>query len=90
MRGQLTDDIQKLAKDFSSGKLYSICKSDVLEQLCDNLGIPVNESIAVGDGKVDIGMMKRAGLGIAINAPEEVQKHADIITNDLRIILEYI
>ena len=90
INGDLEIHNKKLAKDFYSGKIYSICKSDVLEQLCDNLGIPVNESIAVGDGKVDIGMMKRSGLGIAINAPEEVQKHADIITNDLRIILEYI
>ena len=90
INGDLEIHNKELAKDFYSGKIYSICKSDVLEQLCNNLGIPVKESIAVGDGKVDIGMIKRAGLGIAINAPEEVQKNADVVTNDMRVILEYI
>jgi phosphoserine phosphatase len=39
---------------------------------------------------VDIGMIKKAGIGIAFNAPDEVQSHADIITNDFRAILDYI
>ena len=79
-----------LTKEFNSEKIYSICKSCVLDKLCKKLGISVKESIAVGDGKIDIGMIKRAGLGIAINAPEEVQKNADVVTNDMRVILEYI
>ena len=72
------------------GKTYSICKGRVLDQLCDKLNIKNKEVIAVGDGLVDIGMIKKAGLGIAYKAPEEVQKYADIITNDLGVILEYI
>ena len=72
------------------GKTYSICKGLVLDQLCDKLNIKNKEVIAVGDGLVDIGMIKKAGLGIAYKAPEEVQKYADIITNDLGVILEYI
>jgi hydroxymethylpyrimidine pyrophosphatase-like HAD family hydrolase len=62
----------------------------VLEQLCNKLGIPIEESIAIGDGKVDIGMIKRAGLGIAFNAPEEVKQNANVVTKDLKEILEYI
>jgi len=73
-----------------SGKTYSICKDLVLDQLCDKLNIQNTEVIAVGDGIVDIGMIKKAGLGIAYKAPEEVQKYADVITNDLSVILEYI
>ena len=46
--------------------------------------------MAIGDGKVDICMLKKAGLGIAYNAPEEVQKHADINIKDMEKILEYI
>jgi phosphoserine phosphatase len=88
--GELEIHNKELEQDFYSGKIYSICKSCALEQLCNELGIHINESIAVGDGKVDIGMIKKAGLGIAFNAPEEVQKNADIVTNDLRKILEYI
>ena len=88
--GELEIHNQELKKDFYNGKIYSICKSDVIDQLCDKLGIQVKETIAVGDGKVDISMLKRAGLGIAFNASEEVQKNANIVTNDMRIILKYI
>jgi len=87
--GELEIHNKNLLKDFNN-KIYSICKSHVLEQLCRDLGITVKEAIAVGDGRVDIGMIKKSGLGIAFNAPEEVQKHADIITNDLKSILKYI
>lgn len=73
-----------------SGKIYSICKGLVLDQLCDMLNIKNTEVIAIGDGIVDIGMIKKAGLGIAYKAPEEVQKYADVKTNDLGVILEYI
>ena len=88
--GELEIHNKDLTEDFFSGKIYSICKSCALEQLCEELRIPLKQSIAVGDGRVDIGMIKKAGLGVAFNAPDEVQKHADIITNDLRVILEYI
>ena len=87
--GELVIHNKNLLKDFN-GRIYSICKSHVLEKLCIDLGITVNEAIAVGDGKVDIGMIEKAGLGVAFNAPEEVQKYADIITNDLKSILKYI
>ncbi len=62
-------------KEFYNGKIYSICKSYVLDQLCKELGITEKEVIAVGDGKIDAGMIKKAGLGIAINGPEELQKN---------------
>jgi len=88
--GDLEIHNKELTKDFYSGWTYSICKSCVLEQLCKDLNIPIEESIAVGDGKVDIGMLKRAGLGIAFNASEEVRKNADVVTEDMKKILEYI
>ena len=87
--GELEINNKNLNKEFN-GRIYSICKSYILEQLCMNLGISVNEAIAVGDGRVDIGMIKKAGLGIAFNALDEVKSHADIVTNDLNIILKYI
>jgi phosphoserine phosphatase SerB len=88
--GDLEIHNKDLTKDFFSGKIYSICKSCALESLCKKLGISINQAIAVGDGKVDIGMIKKAGLGIAYNAPEIVKKNADVVTNDLGIILDYI
>ena len=87
--GELEIHNKNLLKEFN-GRIYSICKSNVLEQLCKDLGITADEAITVGDGRVDIGMIKKAGLGIAFNALDEVKSHADIITDDLEIILKYI
>ena len=88
--GKLEIHNKNLIKDKISGDIYSICKRDVLEGLCKDLGISVEESISVGDGIVDIDMINTAGLGVAINASEKVKRYADVITDDLGIILEYI
>ena len=87
--GELEIHNKNLVKDFN-GRIYSICKSHVLEQLCTDLGITVNQAIAVGDGRVDIGMIKKAGLGIAFNALDEVKSYADIVTDDINVLLELI
>ena len=88
--GELDIHNKSLAKDFNSENIYSICKSCVLDQLCQDLGISVEEAIAVGDGIVDRGMIKKAGLGVAINASEKVQKHADITIDDMSMLLNYV
>ena len=80
----------KELKRSSNGKIYSLDKHAVLDFLCMILDIPTQEVIAVGDGFVDIDMIKAAGLGVAYRAPPEVQTHADVITDDLRFILPYI
>ena len=87
--GELIVDNKKL-KRFNNCKTHSICKDNVLKRLCKKLDISKSEVIAIGDGAVDICMIKSAGLGIAFNAPKEVQKHADISTNNIRVILDYI
>lgn len=78
----------KALKQSSNGKIYSINKKAVLDFLCMILDISPNEVIAIGDGFVDIDMLKAAGLGIAYHAPPEVQNHADIATDDLRLIIK--
>ena len=88
--GELEIFNKELKEDFSSDRIYSICKSCVLEELCEDLGISLEEAIAVGDSKVDIGMIKKAGLGIALMATDEVKKQADVVSDNLKIILEYI
>lgn len=88
--GEVKIHNKDLTENFFGDKIYSICKSCVLEQLCEELSITEEETIVVGDGEIDIGMIKKAGLGIAYNAPKEVQKHADIVTNDMKLILEHI
>jgi len=88
--GELKIHNRDLIEDICNRKIYSICKSCVLEQLCKDIKISLDEAVAIGDGIVDIGMIKKAGLGIAYNAPDEVKKYADVVTDDLRIILDYI
>lgn len=74
----------------SDGKIYSINKKSVLEFLCMIMDISTSDVIAVGDSFVDIDMLESAGIGIAYKAPIDVQLHADIATDDLRVIFNYI
>lgn len=88
--GELIIHNKELTEESIGHNIYSICKSCILEQLCKKFDITADEVIAVGDGRVDICMLKKAGLGVAFNAPEEVQKHADISISDMSMILNYI
>jgi phosphoserine phosphatase SerB len=74
----------------NNGKIYSICKRCVLDFLCMTLDIAPSEVVAIGDGSVDIDMIEAAGLGIAYRAPEDVRGHADVATDDLRLLFDYI
>ena len=88
--GDLEIHNKDLKKDFVNNRIYSVCKHCVLDILCEELNITYDQVIAVGDGIVDVGMLKKAGLGIAFNASEEVQKHADLKTDDMSTVLNYI
>ena len=74
----------------NNGRIYSICKQSILEFLSISLEINPTEVISIGDGYVDIDMIKSAGIGIAYRAPPEVQKYANLATDDLRTVLKYI
>ena len=87
--GQLKIHNSKLVS-CGDGLIYSICKGLVLENLCQKLHIAPQQVIAVGDGLIDISMLKKAGIGIAYKAPTQVQQNADVITDDIRTILNYI
>ena len=90
VNGKLIIHNKDLEEDFAIDGIYSICKSCVLEKLCEELNITTDEVIAVGDGRVDICMLKKAGLGVAFNASEEVQRHADVCIDDIGALLKYI
>lgn len=58
-----------------------IDKSDSLEYLMNKLGYTTNELVAFGDGGNDVGMLKCAGLGIAMaNANQACMDAADYVT----------
>lgn len=58
-------------------------KGRALAALCRSLGIDISQSLAFGDGSNDIGMLRTAGLGVAMaNADQQVKAAADICTGD--------
>lgn len=52
-------------------------KAQLLRELADDLGIDLQQVIAVGDGANDLPMLSIAGLGIAFRAKPLVQKSAE-------------
>lgn len=55
-------------------------KGAALERLCGLLGIKPSEAMACGDGLNDLGMIRMAGLGVAVgNARESVRAQADVV-----------
>ncbi|KIT15676.1 phosphoserine phosphatase SerB [Jannaschia aquimarina] len=60
-----------------------------LEELVTELGIAADDAIAVGDGANDLGMLHRAGMGVALHAKPAVQAEADLVVNhgDLTALL---
>jgi len=53
-------------------------KASALQFVCERLGVPQTETVAVGDGRNDASMIAWAGLGVAIEgSPPEVQAAAD-------------
>ncbi len=52
-------------------------KADVLRRVAEAEGIPVEQTVAVGDGANDLDMLAAAGLGVAFNARPAVRQAAD-------------
>ena len=52
-------------------------KADLLDTLAQREGISLEQTIAIGDGANDIGMVARAGLGIAFHAKAKLREAAD-------------
>jgi phosphoserine phosphatase len=64
-------------------------KVEALISITAKLGISATDVIAVGDGANDLGMLTRAGLGVALHAKPSVQEQCNIRVNhgDLSALL---
>jgi len=60
----------------------AVTKADWLTQRAVELGIPLTQTIAVGDGANDIPMLRQAGLGIAFHARPAVRAAATVVIDD--------
>ncbi len=52
-------------------------KADILRTVAGREGIPVEQTVAIGDGANDVDMLATAGLGIAFNARAAAQEAAN-------------
>lgn len=52
-------------------------KARALREFADEAGVPIEQTVAVGDGANDIDMLGAAGLGIAFNAKPALREVAD-------------
>ncbi len=58
-----------------------VTKGEALAAVCEKLNIKLDETIAFGDQELDIPMLQKAGVGIAMgNALDEVKEAADHVT----------
>jgi phosphoserine phosphatase len=64
-------------------------KVEALEEACARLGIAPEDALAVGDGANDLGMLGRAGTGVALHAKPAVQERCALRVNhgDLSALL---
>ncbi len=56
-------------------------KAEALIRFALQFGVPMSQTVAVGDGANDIDMLKAAGLGIAFNAKSALRAAADTSLN---------
>lgn len=69
--------------------LGQAAKVQALDQITARLGISADDVIAVGDGANDLGMLGRAGTGVALHAKPSVQGKCEVRVNhgDLTALL---
>jgi phosphoserine phosphatase len=56
-------------------------KTEALRRFAAAAGVPLSQTVAVGDGANDLGMIAAAGLGVAFNAKPIVRDAADTALN---------
>lgn len=77
--------VKRRASDMHIDKVYEgiLPKEKLLPQIRKIYGLSDKDICFVGDDLIDIGIMKKVGLGVAVNdAPDEVKKAAIYVTKN--------
>lgn len=83
LRPQVEDMSMTISKPFFLEFMNKeVDKGEAIKKLCCEIGISIDEVIAVGDSYNDMTMIQVAGLGVAMgNAVQEIKDIADIVTD---------
>jgi phosphoserine phosphatase len=57
-------------------------KGAALMEWADSFGIPLAQTVAVGDGANDLDMLSIAGIGVGFDPKPRVRREADVVIND--------
>lgn len=71
----------KLTGKVLGGIIDAEAKALFLHELCEELGLRPEQTIAMGDGANDLKMMAVAGMGVAYRAKPKVQAQSDVVLN---------
>ncbi len=73
----------QLLKDHFSTCEHEQCKSNMFLHIVNRFGIPLGNTVAVGDGENDVCMIKLAGTGISFNSTNQlIDQVADFTLRD--------
>ncbi len=67
----------KLTGRLSGGVIDRAGKAEALRRFAADSGVPLSQTVAIGDGANDLDMIAAAGLGVAFNAKPVVRDAAD-------------
>ncbi|MFC6719732.1 phosphoserine phosphatase SerB [Natrialbaceae archaeon GCM10025810] len=73
--GELTGDVE--------GPLIEGTKDDALAGLAEDVGVPLEETVAVGDGANDLPMLEVAGLAIGFDPKPAVEPACDVVVTSM-------
>jgi phosphoserine phosphatase len=65
------------------GPLIEGTKDDALAELADDVGVSLEETVAVGDGANDLPMLEVAGLAIGFEPKPAVEPHCDVVVTSM-------
>jgi len=78
--GALTGEVE--------GELVEGTKDRALETLAVQQGVPLAETVAVGDGANDLPMLQVAGLAVGYDPEPAVTPHCDVVVHSMRELRE--